>query len=342
MKPKVMTALVLVGCAAALAVWWATSGRSPEPPIEEIGLRIPELRRLVDEEQKRAVTVVGDYMRTTPGRIDDLSCSAEDILRQLPGVVEVEVQRLSKSPTHRLIHLRDWHFVPKELFALDMKAAYQRPLSEHEIDLLVEEHLLEVERVQIEQMTLLRCLIKHHGLRRVFAEGFSEKELAVYQAKVAALRGVETESIPRLHEQLAEVRAFLGRTNEGEERHTKAKSIEAEILSLLDQHWVALLEVGSAGRLLISRELEEVLPIEDAEKLEEAKPVTPSGEIKLDPAKVDARRDAQVRNALKHGPFALVVLGGAHDVSANARRLTDGRCECIRVTTWKFKELLGR
>jgi hypothetical protein len=71
---------------------------------------------------------------------------------------------------------------------------------------------------------------------------------------------------------------------EGEERYENARKIETEIMSLLDQQRVALLELGAAGRLLMSGELEEVLPLEDAEKLEQAKPISPSGEIRINPA----------------------------------------------------------
>jgi hypothetical protein len=96
------------------------------------------------------------------------------------------------------------------------------------------------------------------------------------------------------------------------------------------------------GVLRRAARLGRVLPLEDAEKLEQAKPITPSGEVRIDPAKVEARHDAQVRTAFGHGPFAVVILGGAHDLTGSASRFTGGRCECLRVTTRRFKELSGR
>ncbi|HLW65885.1 MAG TPA: hypothetical protein VKS79_11235 [Gemmataceae bacterium] len=77
----------------------------------------------------------------------------------------------------RIIHLQDWHFVPKELLAIDLTDAYGRSLTPDEIDLLYEQHLLEVELVQLEQMAVLRCLIQHHGLKKLFSEGFSRGEV---------------------------------------------------------------------------------------------------------------------------------------------------------------------
>lgn len=76
----------------------------------------------------------------------------------------------SKNPVGRIVHLQDWHFVPKDLYAIDMKNAHGRGLTDDEIDRLYQEHLLEVELVQVEQMAVLRCLIKHHGLKKVFLD----------------------------------------------------------------------------------------------------------------------------------------------------------------------------
>ena len=84
------------------------------------------------------------------------------------------------------------------------------------------------------------------------------------------------------------------------------------------------LEYGAAGRLA-SRGAIDVLPLDDADLLEGAKPVRPDGTVRFDPKKVEARHDGQVRRALAAGPCAVIVLGGAHDLSARVRRLGGGR-----------------
>lgn len=91
--------------------------------------------------------------------------------------------------------------------------------------------------------------------------------------------------------------------------------------------------------MLISGELEDVLPLEDGEALEKAKPVTLSDGVKLDPVKVEARHDAQVKLASAGGPVAVIVLGGAHDLSPSVRRLGSGKAEYLRVTTRRLKEV---
>jgi hypothetical protein len=55
---------------------------------------------------------------------------------------------------------------------------------------------------------------------------------------------------------------------------------------------------------------------------------------------LSARHDAQVRAALKDGAFALVILGGAHDLTESVRR-HGGPCEYLRMTTERYREFAG-
>jgi hypothetical protein len=185
-------------------------------------------------------------------------------------------------------------------------------------------------------MAVLRCLIKHHGLRKVFSEGFSPNELDAYREKIAVLRSMETEQNPQVQQQLQGVRKVVeGATGE---RKEKAEAIEAKLVAMLDDHKHRLLEMGATGRLLIAGELEDVLPLEDADALEQASPITPSGGMKLDPVKVEARHDAQVKLVMKERPVAVIVLGGAHDLTGSIQRLAGGNCEYLRVTTKRYRE----
>jgi hypothetical protein len=54
------------------------------------------------------------YQPKATGKVDDLGRPAADLLRQLPGVVGVEVVPGDGKPARRLIHLRDWHSVPRD------------------------------------------------------------------------------------------------------------------------------------------------------------------------------------------------------------------------------------
>jgi hypothetical protein len=84
-----------------------------------------------------------------------------------------------------------------------------------------------------------------------------------------------------------------------------------------------------------------VLALDDAKLPEEAKPIDPAGRFRLDPAKLSARHDGQVQAVLKEGTFALVLLGGAHELTDNVRRYAGGLCESVRVTSRGYQGFAG-
>ena len=300
-----------------------------------------KLKELVARQEKESAQAVASYLPKNKTRVDDLDSPVADLLRQLPGVVEVEVAVevavAAEKPTCRIVHLRDWHHVPKDLFTIDMKQAHGRELNDDEIDRLHEEHLLEVQAVQLEQIALLRCLIRHHGLKTLFSEGLTEKGYANFVEIVGVLGKMERDQVGPMRNELVGLREMLATMDPKSDSHAKVKKIEAEMADMIDQHDLRLIEYGAAGRLLATREVEQVLPLDDADLLERAKPITPSG-VKLDRERVAAREDAQVKAVMAKGGFGLIVLGGSHDLSDSIRRLGQGRCEYIRVTTKRFKE----
>jgi hypothetical protein len=88
-------------------------------------------------------------------------------LRNAPGVVEVEILVSPSRPTHRIIHVRDWHLVPEDLFTLDVQQAAGRALTAEEIATAYNPHLEDVEACQEGQMALLRHLAREYGIRGV-------------------------------------------------------------------------------------------------------------------------------------------------------------------------------
>ncbi len=260
-----------------------------------------------------------------PLQIDDLNVSAERFLRNLPGVDEIEVKVRVKRPTHRIVHLRDWHLITRDSFAIDARNTSEKELTEEEINQLYSEFLLQVGAIQTEQLAILRQLIKDHGLKRIFVEGLSSEEVPSFLELVGMFRDLEQNQIPKLRKQLEEAREL------------KADKIEQQALDMLDEHGVRLLQIGAAGRLLLAGEIEEVMPLENSVLYDNADPIT-GNKIRFDRDRVKAREDAQVKAVLDNGPFGLVILGGSHDLSESVSRLSHGRCEYIQVTTNRFRE----
>ena len=151
---RVLPFLVIVIAAVALAFWLKGRSGSPTSSLAPVTTedRIPKLKKQIAEQEDESAQAVAKYAPAIKTRIDDLDSPVVDLLRGLPGVVQVEVGVAAKKPTSRIIHLRDWHYVPKDLYALDMKEAHGRELTADEIDRLHRELLLEVELVQAEQI----------------------------------------------------------------------------------------------------------------------------------------------------------------------------------------------
>ena len=292
--------------------------------------RIQELKRLILKQPKAGQS----YLPAVEGNLEAADAPVLDILKQLPGVIAVEMPIQVERPKHRIVHLKDWHYLPKDLFAADIRDVQGEAIPDAEIDDLYEELLLEVELVQLEQMALLRCLIKHHGLKSVFCEGLTVEDLPAYEAKIKTLR--KFESVTRKLEELSESLARGGDDDLASNQLLRQIDEASRELRLL------LLQIGAVGRLYLAGELEEVLPVDDAKLLKEANPLATDGKITLDVKVIEARQDAQVQAMIDHGPFALCILGAAHDLADNVERLAGGRCELIVVETARVEEFSAK
>jgi hypothetical protein len=230
------------------------------------------------------------------------------VLRNIPGVASVTVHAAKSGPAHRIIHIRDWHFVRLPDFAADLRAV-GKLLSDDAIASRYEKFLTEVESVQAEQRQLLAHLIQQHGLKQVYIEGLTREELPAFRQRIERLRKFE-------------------------QHKPKGKTAIEELI--LHEHRLDRLEIGAAGQLYLAGELAEVAHAEDAEAYRAANPVREYGAVVYDDERNEAREDAIVRELLKR-PIALIVLGGDHDLADNAERLSDGACETVTVATKAYR-----
>jgi hypothetical protein len=95
-----------------------------------------DARHEVEQERRSSTAAVESYAPKVKGQIDGLAALA---LRLLTSVVNVEVLVAAVKPTHRIIQLRDWRFVPRELFATDIRQQVERPVTDEEIDNVYQE-----------------------------------------------------------------------------------------------------------------------------------------------------------------------------------------------------------
>lgn len=159
----------------------------------------------------------------------------------------------------------------------------------------------EVEAVQQEQMAVLRAM----KVRVVFYEGLTAENRAAYQKKIERLRKLKPPKGDSPTDQL--VAGFIRED---------------------------LLQLGAPGRLLMTGELDAVLPADDAKLLDAADPVK-EGKIEFNAEAARAREDGMVRFLLKQKE-AVVVMGGAHDLGD---KLPAG-VEYVRVKTREYKRIV--
>jgi hypothetical protein len=126
---------VLIVLAVAAGVWYRNTWRRSELALSSLRLRVADLRGRIEKESAASAEAVEKYQPQDKGRVDDLGRPAADLLRQLPGVASVEVVPAEGKPARRLIHLRDFHYVPRDLFALELCG--QGAVTEEEMDLRV-------------------------------------------------------------------------------------------------------------------------------------------------------------------------------------------------------------
>src|SRR5262249_46650820 len=118
-------------------------------------------------------------------RLDDLDADLIPLLRGLPFVVRVGASG-STTPTRRIVHLLDWHYVPRDQFAAELRT-HQPGLPDAGIDREHERLLLDVAALQRAQEAALRRLTKDHGLEKVRVEGLSQEGMEELPLRLALL-----------------------------------------------------------------------------------------------------------------------------------------------------------
>ena len=225
-----------------------------------------------------------------------------NLLDDTPAVAKVENP---VKGTRALIHIRDWHWVPYDY----IEAELPDDTPSEEVATTYVTHLEQVREVQEEQFTVLKKLVDREGIA-VFREGLTPDIQPAYRTVSQALW--------RRHEEIPEV---------GDELFKRPN----------------VLSLGSPGRLLARGLIKQVHAADTDATLALTNPLLPDGTLrKVAPEAIEKREDHMVRQVLRTGGNAVVILGGAHDLSDNIRRLGNGRLGLITVTTRAYRKHAGR
>ncbi len=247
-----------------------------------------------------------DGTRTEADELGGKPESADAIaLRDMPYVHQVATRLNNPDASCRIIHIKDWHFVGFEEFAADVHSQQDEPVDGDGTIELYKQHLDAVEAVQKEQVALLSAILDKLDVSAVFVEGLTERDMPVFKA------------ISRM---IAE------------------KEKTGELVGL----WETMLRHGAVGRLYRQGVLKDVLPLEDEAAYAAANPVGENGTVEFDAARNEKREDAQARNLLARQGVVVVILGGAHDLTDNLRRLAGDDVQYVQVETKAYSRAVGQ
>ena len=221
-----------------------------------------------------------------------------DVLKNSPEVVNVE--KTIDAP-RCIIHIRDWHWVPYEYVSAELPEDTPSEV----VAATYVRHLNEVREIQDEQFTLLKRLIDR-DVTTIYREGLTPDIQPVYRTLSQVLW--------KRHEQIPEV---------GDELFKRPN----------------VLSLGVPGRLIAKGHLKTVHAADTDETLALTDPLQNDGRLReVTQSDIEKREDHMVRQMLKHQGHCIIILGGAHDLTDNVKRLGNGNTGLIVVTTRAFRK----
>ncbi len=140
---------------------------SGQQDLKRDHFRIPSHDELVEEYEDSVQRIVDKY-------------EADPLVAQLERLPEVASVTVRGEGEKTIVHIADWHFVSRELFAAELPD----DATEAETDELYAEFLRSVDAVQREQIAVLRAL----GVSEVWQEGLTDADAVGFHGLAEAIR----------------------------------------------------------------------------------------------------------------------------------------------------------
>ncbi len=219
----------------------------------------------------------------------------------------------SRQPVPTIIHVVDYHFVPRDDFTANLRDQTFHQIKDGEIDRQYAEFLDTVESVQVEQAAILRRLMQEHGVRQVFIELLTAEKVAAFRQSVDDLRQVDFDQV---------------------HQHVKNESFDSDARAALQESINTLrcrrLELGAVGQLMLANEPIDIAPLDDARMLQNADPEENGFRFG---GEGNAKRErAWVKRLLVAGPVVVCIVGGGHDLESEVKA-QNPRARYLRIET---------
>ena len=346
--PAILGGLAALMVSMLVSLAWQPSPKWPDPSVPTphdawaTQARIDQIRQRLQHDRARADEAVAHYRPANSTTISDVSTPAAEVLRGLPFVQRVEVSPSTGPVSKRIVHLLDARLRSRELFFLDVHVGRPGGPTVAEADLLYQEHLLQVELVQVRQAAVLRCLVRQHGLEAVVIEDLTGADDREFQRRLAAAREAEAQQ-PALRQQLAEAQVLLrhiaATEDHGSQRYYKVQAAAREVAYALDQHRLQLLEMGAAARLVVSGELTTLLRLGQGAAGDGSSSSHGGDSPGRDRLQLLGRKGGLIGNALAAAPALVIVASGCRDLTASLPR--EAGCVYVRVTVQAYRDVQG-
>ena len=251
--------LATVALLIAAGVYLALGGAKPlfdaattKQNIENLARKIPALETSLKDISQ---------LKPSPETISSASGnSVAVILNNLPGIGIIQHPPVNGTPSTHVVHFWVTQTEDKDSFAKKQAEKFSNTLTPQDQDLLYQEHQLQVEVWQLQEMVTLKQLIRQHGLATIHVLQETLEEANHYSQNLKLLKEKEKEVIPQLREELSEVKE-LANGLAGEEL-SKANKTENSLRMELEKHEQQMQKLGPAGRLYSKGEAITVIALE--------------------------------------------------------------------------------
>ena len=132
------------------------------------------------QSRQRTLSAAAPIHETPHITLDDLEADAVALLNEADGVARVERLVAVPRPQHRIVHIADWHTVPRALYAADLRDISDHPITDAEIDDAHAFSAAVTKVVQASERKLLRWMGRYYGVRSVHLEGVTDRDASAY------------------------------------------------------------------------------------------------------------------------------------------------------------------
>jgi hypothetical protein len=266
--------------------------------------RLKENRERIDHAQLESDKLVAEHDSRFDFQVDDFRVSVLDGVSKLPGVISATASN-TDHPTSRIIHLISGEVPSKDDFFVALKQKADGGVSQTQLNSLYDEYILQIRLMQIEHSVIVRCLVRNHGLRRIYVESITDGDFALSKNGVEVGRHGDVLE-PKENSRLA----VVGTTH-------WMKGLQGDVPSEF-QDW----EIKDVPHSVLSSSESIFKRFNNSKKVVQKVVYKRSHQM----------MDTEVRFILTDGACCLII-GDDNDFAENVNRIAEGKCEYIRIQT---------